>query len=576
LVLKSYAAPLPYDLLPLIAVSILLTLAACGSGGSHSGGSGGGTSSPPPTVAITISPTSATVLAGGTQQFQASVTGSTDTSVTWQVNGVAGGSAQSGTISTTGLYTAPATTTALQVTVTAVANADSTKTASATVTVNPVPPPPVITVTISPASATLAVSTTQQFTATVTGTDNTGVAWSVDGINGGNMMVGTVSTSGLYTAPSEAGMHTVTATSVADGTTSASAAVSVIRLTVSPQTTSIAANGTRQFTATVQGTTNDDVTWSVNGVAGGNSTVGTISSSGLYTGPADLGSHTVTATSVALPTYNVSASVSIVNAPNGTVSILTYHNDDMRDGANVNETVLNPSSVNSQQFGKLFVLPVDAQVYAQPLYLPNLAIGGVRHNVVFVATENDTVYAYDANGLSDSPLWRKHLGIPVQVDDPEGIKPLLGITSTPVIDSSTGTIYVVTDGMEAGGKKFRLHALDVITGNEKFGGPALVTGTVAGNGWDSQGGEITLESNCYQRNGLALDPASNAIYISFGHCNHGWVLAYDKATLQQTAIANMTPDGAGGGLWGGTPAIDDNNGDLYLISGVDLNDPAPD
>jgi hypothetical protein len=162
------------------------------------------------------------------------------------------------------------------------------------------------------------------------------------------------------------------------------------------------------------------------------------------------------------------------------------------------------------------------------------------------------------------------------VNDQEAIKPLLGITSTPVIDSTTGTMYVLTDGVENSHKVFRLHALSVASGAEKFGGPVVVTGTVPGSGWDNNNGQITLESNCYQRNGLALDPASNAVYITFGHCSHGWILGYDKATLQQTAIFNVTADGAGGGLWGGTPAIDDTNGDIYLITGVDIGDPAPD
>ena len=256
--------------------------------------------------------------------------------------------------------------------------------------------------------------------------------------------------------------------------------------------------------------------------------------------------------------------------------MLTYHNDDVRDGANLNETTLNTTNVNSQQFGKIYSYPVDGQVYAQPLYVPNLMIAGTSHNVVFVATENDTVYAFDGDGLSQSPLWHVHLATPLQINDDEGIKPLLGITATPVIDSSTGTMYVLTDGLESGHKVYRLHALDVATGSERFGGPVVVTGTVPGTGWDSVNGEITLEDSCYQRNGLALDPASNAIYITFGHCNHGWILAYDKAALTQTAILNVTPDGAGGGLWGGTPAIDDSTGDLYLITGVDLNDPAPD
>ncbi len=556
-------------LLLCLTVIGLLFLAGCGGGSQSSGGGGGN-----PVVSIAISPTSATVASAGTQQFQATVNGSSNTGVTWQVNSVAGGNAQVGTISTTGLYTAT-TDLAMQVTVTAIADADNTKSANAVVTVTAAPPP-TITVTISPTRALLAVNTAQQFAVTVTGTTNTVVTWSVDGINGGNTAVGTISTTGSYTSPSTVGTHTVTATSVADTSVSANAAVSVMTLTISPQTTSLTPSGTRQFTATVQGTTNNTVTWSVDGIAGGNSGVGTISTSGLYTAPATLGSRTVTATSSALPTYSVNASVSIINAPNGSVSMLTFHNDDVRDGANLAETTLNTSNVNSQQFGKLFALPVDAQMYAQPLYVPNLTIGGVRHNVVFAATENDTVYAFDANDLSDSPLWKQRLATPVPVNDQEGIKPLLGITATPVIDTSTGTMYVVTDGLENGNKVFRLHALDVSSGSEKFGGPVVVSGTVTGNGWDSNNGQITLETDCYQRNGLALDPASNAVYISFGHCSHGWVLAYDKATLQQSAIVNVTPDGAGGGLWGGTPAIDDSTGDIYLITGVDLGDPAPD
>lgn len=562
-----------------VTICILLSIAGCG-GGSGGSSSGGGSGSPPAMVAISISPTSATVAAGGTQQFQATVTGSSDSGVQWQVNKIVGGNSQYGTISTSGLYTAPTSDVALQVTVTAVATADTSKTASAAVTVNaappPPPPPPTISVSISPTTALLAVSTTQQFTATVTGTTNPAVTWSVDGVNGGNTTVGTISTTGLYTAPATASNHTVTATSVADGTKSASAAVTVISLTISPQSTSLTPFGTRQFTATVQGTSDNGITWSVDGVVGGNGNVGTISASGLYIAPANVGSHTVSATSSALTSYSVNASVSVINAPTGTVSVLTYHNDDVRDGANLSETALNTSNINQAQFGKLFALHVDAQIYAQPLYLPNVTIGGVRHNVVFVATENDTVYAYDGDGLSDSALWKQHLATPVPVNDSEGIKPSLGITSTPVIDSVTGTIYVLTDGLESGHKVYRLHALDVTTGNEKFGGPVVVTGTVAGTGWDSVNGQITLENNCYQRNGLALDPASNAIYITFGHCSHGWMLAYDKSTLQQTAILNVTADGAGGGLWGGTPAIDDSTGDLYLITGVDLGDPAPD
>jgi hypothetical protein len=122
---------------------------------------------------------------------------------------------------------------------------------------------------------------------------------------------------------------------------------------------------------------------------------------------------------------------------------------------------------------------------------------------------------------------------------------------------------------------FYLHALDITSGAEKFGGPVAVRGSVSGTGWDSSGGTINLEAGCYQRNGLALNPVNNQIYIGFGHCNHGWLLAYDKTSLQQRAIFNDTPNGAGGGLWngGGAPAFNDLTGNVFIMTGVDQGDP---
>jgi hypothetical protein len=312
----------------------------------------------------------------------------------------------------------------------------------------------------------------------------------------------------------------------------------------------------------------------VDGTAGGNSTVGTINSSGLYTAPLTLGAHTITATSVEVPSLSANATATVQNSSPGVVSVLTYHNDDARDGANTNEITLNLSNVNSQQFGKKYVFPVDGQIYAQPLYVPNLMIGGVPHNTVFVATENDTVYAFDAYGGSSSPLWQNHLGTPPSNNDVGGITPILGITSTPVIDPATNTMYVVTDTEENGGRVYRLHALDLATGSEKFGGSVVIDGTVPGTGVDSVNGQITLEKGCYQRSGLALDPVTNAVYISIGHCVHGWMLAYDKTSLQQIAIMNTTPNGSGGSIWGGggAPAIKDDTGDLFVITGVDPGD----
>jgi len=241
------------------------------------------------TVAVAISPQSVSLLTGGTQQFTATVSGSTNTAVVWSASG--------GTISSSGLYAAPSS--AGNYTVTATSVADSSKSASATVTVTAP-----IAVTVSPASVSLAAGGSQQFSATVSNTTNTGVTWTTSG--------GAISAAGLYVAPSTAGSYTVTATSVADptksgtSTVSVSAAATTVSVAISPVAPSLLTGGTQQFTATVSGTTNTAVTWSASG--------GTVSSSGLYTAPSTAGTYTVTATSVADTTKQASASVT-VSAP---------------------------------------------------------------------------------------------------------------------------------------------------------------------------------------------------------------------------------------------------------------------
>jgi len=175
------------------------------------------------------------------------------------------------------------------------------------------------------------------------------------------------------------------------------------------------------------------------------------------------------------------------------VSILTHHYDVSRTGANLNETVLSPANVNSNKFGKLFSFPVDGQLYAQPLYMPGLSIPGKGiRNVVYAATEHDTVYAFDADGASTNPLWQHSFldpgsGVTTVTDDDfpqayEDIAPEIGITGTPVIDASSGTLYVVAKTKENGNFFQRLHALDIVSGAEKFGGPVTIQASVPGAG----------------------------------------------------------------------------------------------
>jgi hypothetical protein len=511
-------------------------------------------------VTVQVSPSSQTLSPAAQQQFSATVTGSSNQNVTWSVDAAGSGNSTTGSITAAGVYTAPQLSGTHTITATSVV--DATKSASAAVTVQG-------SVSVSPASVGLTIGGSQQFAATVVGVTNPAVTWSVDGVSGGNSSVGSIDANGNYSAPSQVGNHTITA-AVASLNEQATASVTVLSLSVSPGATLVNPGATQQFSANIQGVTNTGVTWSVDGTAAGNASVGTISASGLYTAPISTGAHTITATSVAFSSISSSGQVVIQNAASG--AVLTYHNDDARDGAFTQETTLAPSVVNSSQFGKLYSFAVDGQMYAQPLYVPQLPIAGGSHDVVFVATENNSVYAFDADGVQSSPFWTKNLGPASPRNDTEGISPMIGITSTPVIDITTGTIYVVTTTASS---SFYLHALDIATGAEKFGGPVQVTGSVSGTGWDNSGGTIQLEPACYQRTGLALNPITNEIYIGFGHCNHGWLFAYDKTSLQQKAIFNDTPDGAGGGLWnsGGAPAIDDQTGKVYIMTGVDQDDP---
>jgi hypothetical protein len=259
----------------------------------------------------------------------------------------------------------------------------------------------------------------------------------------------------------------------------------------------------------------------------------------------------------------------------GKVDVLTMHNDLARDGANTQETVLTPSNVNPTHFGKIVGYGVDGQVYAQPLIVSNLGIGGGTHNVLYVATEHDSIYAFDADDATGTPYWSESLLAPGQSpassSDTEGISPEIGVTGTPVIDRGNNTIYVVSMAYVSGGdNQFFLHALDLSTGHEKFGGPIRINPAVSGTGYGSVNGNLTIEGGCYQRVGLAL--ANGIVYTTFGHCSHGWVVGYNENTLQLAGVYNSSPNGKGASIWmsGSAPPVD-SSGNLYFETGVDAD-----
>jgi hypothetical protein len=244
------------------------------------------------------------------------------------------------------------------------------------------------------------------------------------------------------------------------------------------------------------------------------------------------------------------------------ISVVTQHNDIARTGANTSETILTPTNVISSQFGKVFSHPVDGYVYAQPLYVPGVTIGGTKHNVVFVATENDSVYAFDADnnvGANANPLWHVSLlpsgatAVPASDLHQTDIVPVIGITGTPVIDPAAGTLYVVAKSKESGTYVQRLHALNITSGADKVAAVKLAA-SVSGNGTGSSGGTLHFDPFWEnQRPGLLL--LNGRVYIGFSaHQDlgtwHGWILAYNASTLAQTGAWCSTPNGVDGGIWG--------------------------
>jgi hypothetical protein len=259
------------------------------------------------------------------------------------------------------------------------------------------------------------------------------------------------------------------------------------------------------------------------------------------------------------------------------VNVTTFHNDNARTGQNLAETILTPVNVNFSQFGKLFSVAVDGYVYAQPLYLSNVAINGGSHNVVYVATEHDSLYAIDAD--NGTIYWQVSL-IPAggsTVDSTADaacadLTPEIGITGTPVIDPTTKTIYLVTRTKETGVFVQRLHALDVVTHAEKFGGPKVISATASGSGDGSSGGKIPFDPlREHQRPALVLQ--SGHVVIGWAsHCDigpyHGWVMSYNAATLAQEAVFNTTPNGGLGGIWmAGSGIASDSSSNFYLSTG---------
>lgn len=258
-------------------------------------------------------------------------------------------------------------------------------------------------------------------------------------------------------------------------------------------------------------------------------------------------------------------------------NVLTFHNDVMRTGQNLNEGTLTPANVNSANFGRVMFLKSQGKVDAEPLYVSNLVVGGKKRNVLFVVTEHDLAYAFDADTFE--PLWNVSLITAEETTsdkrDCEQIEPEIGITATPVIDLSAGphgTMYVVAMSKNSSGEYFqRLHALDITTGEDRLPAQAI-SATFPSTGTNSIHGHVVFDAKQYEDR-AALLLSNGVIYTTWAsHCDHepynGWIIGLSETTLKRVSALSFTPNGSEGAIWmtGDGPAVD-AAGNVYLLTG---------
>ncbi len=357
------------------------------------------------------------------------------------------------------------------------------------------------------------------------------------------------------------------------------------------------AGGFASLSAAVAGSPPIALQWSLNGAAIAGATTPVLNLANLQA--ADAGTYTLTASNAFGATNSAAAALVVLPAPAAaTRNVFTYHNDNTRQGAATNEVYLTPANVNTNHFGRLFSYAVDGYVYTQPLIVANVAIPGEgARDVVYVATEHDTVYAFDANsnsGINGGLIWSTNLGVSaVSATAPFGgrytgggytdVVPEVGATGTPVIDPASGTLYVDAFTHEGTAFIHRIHALSITNGSERPNSPVVVAGSVAGKGVDSVNGTVTFSAaQSGQRAALTLaNGRLYAAYASYADTDpyHGWVFAYNATNLAQgpVGIYNTTPNAsaaafgahaAEGGIWqGGGGLCVDAQGNLYFETG---------
>jgi hypothetical protein len=517
---------------------------------------------------ITQQPTNDTVTAGQRAAFSVVATGSAPLTYQWFMNGTATGT-------NSNLFSIAQTTTGqtgAQIYV-KVSNATGAAT-SATVTLTVTAATTAPTITQQPLSVTVTAGQTAAFSVTATGSAPLTYQWFMNGTAAGT-------NSGAFsiaqTTTAQTGAQIYVKVSNATGNTTSNtvtltvnpAAPTAPTITLQPSNLTVTVGQSATFTVTATGTAPLTYQWFMNGSAvGTNSNTYSIPQTALGQTGAQI---YVTVSNVADTATSQTVTLTVNAVQASAVNVLTYHNDVARTGQNLNESTLTAANVNFANFGLLGSLSVDAGVDAEPLYVSNLTLAGAVHNVLYVVTENDSVYAFDADTFAQ--LWQVSvLGANETASDNRGcgqVSPIIGITSTPVIDLSSGThgrIFLVAMSLDNSGNYHqRLHALDLTTGAESSGSPVTVQASFA-----TTSGTTTFDPKQYKER-AALLLLNGVIYTTWAsHCDdapyQGWIMGYNETTLAQSSVLNVTPNGSEGAIWmaGDGPAAD-SSGNIYFL-----------
>jgi hypothetical protein len=447
------------------------------------------------------------------------------------------------------------------------------------------PKPTIASITTQPANQTVMVGQAATFTVSASGTAPLLYQWRKDGANVAGATISSYTTPATSTADNGAKFDVVVS-NAAGSVTSTPGTLTIAgptapAITTQPAGQTVTVGQTATFSVTAGGTPPPTYQWQKNGANISGATAAS------YTTPPSVAIDdgtpfdVVVSNSVGSVT-SASATLAVHLAITGSnIDVITYHYDNQRTGQNLHEKTLTPANVNPLRFGKLGSFTVDGRVDGQPLYLSNVAIPNQgTKNVLYVVTEHDSVFAFDAgsvNGATGAFLWKTSALRPGEApSDDRGcgqVTPEIGITSTPVIDRTRNAIYIVSVSKDAGGSYFhRIHALDLTTGRELFGGPTTIAASYPGVGANSSGGQVMFDASRYnERPGLLQ--IGGTIYTTWGsHCDSGpytsWAMSYSADTLKQTGVLNLVPNGNDGGIWmsGAAPAAD-AAGNIYFIVG---------